>query len=148
MESNQIEINQEENGGQQRLVDGNGKSIPECNINTDDVHLYVENQESFKYHKKNSDLYFNCSVFFGTLCSLFLWIFTLNFSSSAWSMGNIVTFLVMLLAGFGLVVCLKKWNMSNNLINQMVVDGSPCQMDNKENKHVYCGIQGKNKFSL
>ena len=123
------------------LVDGNGKPIPQCNINTDDTHLYVENQESFKFHKKKADFHFNLSVFFGTLCSLFLWIFTLNFSSNAWSMGNIVTFFVMLISGVGTLMCLKQWNMSSNLIQQMIVDGSPCQMENDDKKNIYCGYK-------
>jgi len=124
------------------LVDSNDKPIPQCNINNDDLHLYVENQDTFKMHKKKADFHFNLCVFFGVLCVLFLWIFTLNFSSNAWSMGNIVTFFVMLASGFGTLICLKQWNTSNNLVHQMILDGSPCHTENDTQKNIYCGYPG------
>jgi len=130
-----------------RIFDEKDKEIPTCNISTGDINLHVEDTSFFKESKKESDTYFNISVVLSTITCLFLCIFTLNFSTNAWSLGNIVTFLVMSSASISTVYCLKKWNISSNNVNQMIINGTPCkkevqvekEVDGDESKvHVYC----------
>jgi hypothetical protein len=134
------------------LFDANEKEIPECNKISNDMHLYIENEEVFNKMKDRADFNFKLGTGMAFMTTLFLWIFTLNFASNAWALGNLVTFLIMIISGVVTVYTVKEWNVSQNVLNQMVRDGSPCQKPNGKKggaTNVYCGYSSNTPlFSL
>jgi hypothetical protein len=120
------------------LVDEKGERIRECNIELHGKKYHVLNSQEFQDVKTKASLNFNLCISMCFVTMLFLCIFTLNFSSNAWSLGNLVTCFIMLFTCFLTVISLKEWNIQQLTLNKFITDGSPCKKTDKDSTSVYC----------
>jgi hypothetical protein len=121
------------------LLDEKGNIIPECNIELYGKNYNVSDTREFQDSKTKASLNFNLCISMCCVTMLFLCIFTLNFSSNAWSLGNLVTCFIMMFTCFITVISLKEWNIHQISLNQFIQDGAPCKKTDKESTSVYCG---------
>jgi hypothetical protein len=110
------------------LVDSNNRSIPACNL-TGDQNLYVEDTEMYKNTVSKMEKSRLASCILSAITLLFLCIFTLNFGSSNWNASNLLTCGIIILTGTGTAYAFKIWNKESSLMQQMIIDGSPCVVE-------------------
>ena len=120
------------------ILDENDKIIPKCNTGN----LYISDQDEFNNFKTKVDVYSKLSIGMCLLTMIFVWIFTLNFANYAWSLGNLVTFILIIICGGTVILAFKEWNISQTTYNKLVLEGSPCMKINEKDKeltNIYCG---------
>jgi hypothetical protein len=131
------------------LLDEKHRPVPICNMQDDktDSNFYVSDMDDYnqvsKKYKNYTFMFLAASI---VLC-LFLCIFTLNFGVSGWSVGNFVTFLVIIGLFYGAYAVGKEWMENQNLLNRIQNDGVPCYttVENSNENIVHCS---KNKNTI
>lgn len=122
------------------LLDENQRALPECNIHDKhtDAQFFVANEESFNKNKKESYDLQNIVIITGALLIMFLCIFTLNFGVSGWTAGNILTFIIVVIALVAIFHYGKQWNEVQMLVSKMQTDGTPCYTKTDDSHIVHC----------
>ena len=125
-----------------RLVSSDHKLVPPCNVVDikNNIHLYVADETSFKKTTELADISEKALVITIGAVTLFCCIFSLNFGSSGWTLGNLVTFLLVVFCGYTTVVTARTWSDSNLEIRRIHESGVPCTYipDESNDKIVYC----------
>jgi amino acid permease len=122
------------------LVDSNSNEIPVCNIIDGEAHLYVQDKDLYHDLKRKNDFYKSFSIVMLCLTCLFLCIFTLNFSYSIWSPGNLFTFILMFVSGALVFLSYKQWENASSSLDQINLDGAPCQSPKDDNNMIHCPV--------
>ena len=130
------------------ILDSNNRPIPLCNVikKEENIHLYVEDQPLYKEYVKSNYMYKNISIFSCLITSLFFFIFTLNFSSNAWSMGNLFTFIIIIIGGSVTFYSVQKFFTVKTLLDQIITSGSPCLTTSESSNHVHCKSNPLDEF--
>ena len=106
-----------------KLVDENNKMIPACNY---DGKLYVTDPSKYKETLFDDDsasaIVLSCGICF----TLFLLLFSLNFTTGGWHLGNVITFAIMLLSLISMYYYGSKWIRTHAILQMMQESGTPC----------------------
>ena len=124
-----------------QLMDDAGKPIPVCNVldETRHMHLYVEDPNSFATLQKDVSNSKMLTLMAGAVLAVFLAIFSLNLTAAGWTLGNILTFALIIVCLYVLTLYGKKWMVGSATISQLVRQGYPCSTDmGNDSKMIYC----------
>lgn len=123
-----------------QLLDENGSPIPICNVidEAQNVQLYVPDTNSYLQLKKTTDGSKNYTIIVSAIMLVLFCIFSLNLSAAGWTLGNILTFLIIIICIYFVTLFGKKWMVSTATISQIVKQGNPCSRTNDNKSTIYC----------
>ena len=127
------------------LLDENQRPVPICNILDADTgaRFYVGDKPSYEKNIDTRNKSKSITMVTAGVLALFLCIFSLNFGSSGWTAGNMLTFGIVM--GTLLVVAFygSKWNESHAIVSRSQSDGVPCSSKPVEGagQVIHCGRQ-------
>lgn len=124
------------------LIDANRRIIPECNINNEDDNIFARDVEAYNRSKKSITFSRHASLISLAILTIVLSIFTLNFGSSGWTVGNLLTFMILVAAMMGAAFFGRAWNKHYTMLTTLRQEGVPCKLPEKGgNQVIYCGLQ-------
>ncbi len=131
------------------LLDEKHRPLPICNIVDKETgtNFYVSDMDDYKTSVKKFKnlkyMFFTASI---VLC-LFLCIFTLNIGTSGWTVGNLVTFILITALMYCAYYLGREWFENQSFLNKLQNDGVPCLTKNENSaEHVIHCSRNKNFF--
>jgi hypothetical protein len=131
------------------VIDEKRNVIPNCNVNEENDHIYVQDVNS--YNRSKRQIAFGKHALLITLFILVivLSIFTLNFGSSGWTLGNMLTFLIAMAALLATGFFARAWNKHYTLLETMKQEGTPCKVPQNDNTQmIHCGMREKQNGNM
>lgn len=121
------------------LLDQNKRPLQDCNAADESgTHYFVQDVASFNNFQTSLEHSKNITMMLGIALVVFLCIFSLNFTSSGWTAGNLLTFGIVVASLYFLTQYGRQWNHNHTMVNQMLQQGVPCVKTEQESKIVYC----------
>jgi len=122
------------------LLDANNRPVPTCNVydESNNLHLYVADVEGYTKNIESKESQKTLGMIVGGAMVVTLVVFTLNFSSNAWTIGNLVTFGLL----FSLIIAVfsiwKNYSAAGTLVEKAQRDGVPCTQNVNSQTKVFC----------
>ena len=121
------------------LFDENSRAVSMCNMTDGNGrHYYIQDKNSYKKNLKARDASRNIALISAVLLLVFLCIFTLNFGSSGWTVGNLLTFGIVVGTFLMTLQFGKQWNENNMLITTINNYGIPCVTAENGKQLIHC----------
>lgn len=121
------------------LFDENSRAVSICNMTDNNGrHYFIQDKSSYKKNLKARDASRNIALISAALLFVFLCIFTLNFGSSGWTVGNLLTFGIVVGTFLMTLQFGKQWNENNMLISTINNYGIPCVTAENGRQMVHC----------
>ena len=123
------------------LLDKNEKPVPVCNVHNPDSddRFFVVDPARYQTQIQTRNTSRNFALGAIATVTLFLCIFSLNFGSSGWTAGNMLTFGFVVAALLIAAFYGSKWNESHALVTRTQVDGTPCTTKGSNSDIIHCG---------
>jgi lipopolysaccharide export LptBFGC system permease protein LptF len=123
-----------------QLLDESRRPIPVCNVTDTDTgaQYYIPDEKHYHDSKTKvtqSRLY---TLVTSTLLILFSCIFSLNFNSTGWSAGNLLTFGIIVGIIYVVTQLGKNWKTHHTLFAELTRRGVPCVRHENNANIVYC----------
>ncbi len=123
------------------LYDDNEQPVNNCNVIDENRNrYYIQDKDSYKRHLRSRDISRNITMVSAVLLMIFLCIFTMNFASSSWTAGNMLTFGIVVITLLVTVNFAKTWNENNTLIKTIQSSGIPCLTQKNSKNVIHCGV--------
>ena len=123
-------------------VNEKGEPIQQCNVfdNGSDAHLHVYDVDAYRKTSTTVQQARQAGMVSGAVFAVFMVIFSLNYGSAGWTMGNIITFVIAIASLLVVAASVKKWNEHNAFLTQMRQQGVPCIVSDGATSMVHCNV--------
>lgn len=108
------------------LLNDDNKEIPLCNYKGK---LYVSDQNMFKQTKNDTEVFSTLAFVFIICFCIFMLIFSLNFATGGWHLGNILTFVLMFISLFCMYYYGSRWLNTRAVLKTLREQSNPCYVN-------------------